>query len=152
MRDAGTGSIINISSVEGGAVSRSVRHLKPEGLHNNPAYTHVVAARGEVVFISGQVAVDAEGNVVGVGDLAAQTEQVMRNLQIALEAAGATFADVTKITTFVVDYEPGCGPPSPRCGVATCRPSNPPASTLVGVSALAAPELLIEIEATAVID
>ncbi len=133
-------------------MSRSVRHLKPEGLHNNPAYTHVVAARGEVVFISGQVAVDANGNVVGVGDLAAQTEQVMRNLQIALEAVGATFADVTKITTFVVDYRPEL-----RATIASVRgrylsADNPPASTLVGVSALAAPEWLIEIEATAVID
>ncbi|MCP5025252.1 MAG: RidA family protein [Actinomycetia bacterium] len=129
-----------------------LRHIRPGGLANNPAYTHVVAARGaETVFVSGQVALDADGQLVGAGDLGAQTTQVMRNLETALAAAGATFADVTKITTFVVDYQPGH-----RAVIAEARgqflPSaNPPASTLVGVTALATPDFLIEIEATAVV-
>lgn len=129
-----------------------LRHIRPDGLANNPAYTHVVAARGsETVFISGQVALDAAGQLVGAGDLGAQTTQVMRNLETALAAAGATFADVAKITTLVVDYQP-----EHRAIIAEARgqflpAENPPASTLVGVSALAAPEFLIEIEATAVI-
>ena len=129
-----------------------LRHVRPEGLSNSPAYTHVVGARGaETIYISGQVAVDANGQTVGAGDLAAQTEQVMTNLQIALEAAGATFADVVKITTFVVGYTP-----EQRSVIAGVRgkylpQDNPPASTLVGVSALAAADWLIEIEATAVI-
>ena len=130
-----------------------IRHVRPEGLSNNPAYTQVVTARGpRTVYVSGQVALDAEGRTVGAGDLAAQTEQVMRNLEVALQAAGATFADVTKITTFVVDYRP-----EHRAVISGVRsryfPADaPPASTLVGVAALAGPEWLVEIEAVAVVD
>lgn len=129
-----------------------LRHIRPEGLSNSPTYTHVVGVRGaETLYISGQIAIDAGGRPVGVGDLQAQTEQVMQNLQTALAAAGATFADVVKITTFVVGYKP-----EDRATIAAVRSKylptdNPPASTLVGVSALAAPEWLIEIEAIAVI-
>ena len=130
----------------------NLRHIRPDGLANNPAYSHVVAATGDqTIYISGQVSLDAEGKVVGVGDLAAQTDQVMRNLGTALAAAGATFADVVKITTFVVGYTP-----EQRAIIAGVRgrylpADNPPASTLVGVAALAGPEWLIEIEAVAVI-
>lgn len=129
-----------------------LRHIRPAGLANAPTYTHVVGARGaETLYIAGQVAMDAAGKTVGVGDLAAQTEQVMQNLQTALHAAGATFKDVVKITTFVVGYSP-----EQRTTIAAVRgkylPAGaPPASTLVGVAALAAPEWLIEIEAVAVI-
>ena len=114
-----------------------IRYIRPEGLSNAPAYTHVVGARGaETLYISGQVANDASGKTVGVGDLAAQTQQVMENLQTALRAAGATFADVVKLTTFVVGYKP-----EQRAIIAGIRgkflsKDNPPASTLVGVSAL----------------
>ncbi len=130
-----------------------LQHLRPAGLNNNPAYSQVVVGQcTRTVFISGQVAVDEQGHPVGVGDLAAQTEQVMRNLQAALAGAGATFADVAKITTYVVDYQP-----EQRATIAAVRSryfaaDAPPASTLVGVSALAAPEWLIEIEAVAVLD
>ncbi|MEZ5233428.1 MAG: RidA family protein [Acidimicrobiales bacterium] len=88
-----------------------LQHLRPEGLNNNPAYSQVVVGRGgRTVFISGQVSVDEQGHPVGVGDLAAQTEQVLRNLGHALAAAGATFDDVAKITTYVVDYLPSSAP------------------------------------------
>jgi enamine deaminase RidA (YjgF/YER057c/UK114 family) len=73
--------------MRGGTVSH--RHLQPEGLAKPRGYSHVVAARGTQVFIAGQVAFDAEGRVVGAGDLRAQTEQVFENLQRALAAAGA---------------------------------------------------------------
>lgn len=133
-------------------MSATIRHLNPDGLLANAAYTQVVAARGaEHVYIAGQVSLDAEGNVVGEGDLAAQTDQVMKNLGAALEAAGASFDDVVKITTYVVDYRPEL-----RRVIAEARgrylpAGKPPASTLVGVQALAGPEWLIEIEAIAVI-
>ena len=129
-----------------------IRHIRPAGLSNAPSYTHVVGARGtETLYISGQVAMDESGKTVGVGDLAAQTRQVMQNLQTALQAAGATFADVVKITTYVVDYTP-----EQRAIIAGVRgpffpKDKPPASTLVGVAALAAADWLIEIEAVAVI-
>ncbi|MGF1596433.1 MAG: RidA family protein [Acidimicrobiales bacterium] len=131
----------------------TIEHISPPGLAANPAYTHVVAARANrTVYISGQVAMDAAGESVGVGDLAAQTEQVMRNLGAALAAAGAGFDDVVKITTYVVGYEP-----EQRAVIGEVRgrhlpAGNPPASTLVGVSALAHPDWLIEIEAVAVTD
>lgn len=127
--------------------------IRPTDLANSPTYTHVVTSRrARTVYVSGQVAIDADGNSVGVGDLAAQTDQVMQNLATALAAAGASFDDVVKITTFVVDYEP-----AQRAVLSEVRgrylpTDNPPASTLVGVTALAGPDWLIEIEAIAVTD
>lgn len=130
-----------------------IEHLSPDGLANHPAYTQVVTGRGSrTVYVSGQVAIDADGVLVGGDDLAAQTEQVMRNLGTALAAAGTSFDSVVKIVTYVVDYRP-----EHRAIIGDVRsrhlpPGKPPASTLVGVTALAAPEYLIEIEAVAVTD
>lgn len=129
-----------------------IEYPHAEGLLKNPAYSHVAVASGaRTVYIAGQVAMDSQGNLVGAGDLGAQTEQVMRNLGTALAAAGASFADVVKITTYVVDYKPEM-----RAAIGKARSPffagrEPPASTLVGVSALAAPGWLIEIEAIAVV-
>lgn len=129
-----------------------IEHLRPEGMANNPAYSHAVKATGgSTVYISGQVAIDAAGSIVGVGDLEAQTEQVMVNLGIALAAAGGSFADIVKLTTYVVDYHPAMRPTITSVRSRHITGGDPPASTLVGVSALAAPEWLIEIEAVAVI-
>jgi enamine deaminase RidA (YjgF/YER057c/UK114 family) len=130
----------------------SHRHLQPEGLAPPRGYSHVVSARGTSVFIAGQVAFDADGRVVGAGDLRAQTEQVLKNLRRALDAAGARIEDLVKITVFVVDYKP-----ADRAVIAEVRSRffgdlPPPASTLVGVQALVVPELMIEIEAIAVIE
>lgn len=130
-----------------------IEHIRPTELANNPSYTHVVTARAaRTLYISGQVAVDDQGDVVGVGDLRAQTDQTMKNLKIALDAGGATFDDVVKITIFVVDYQP-----DHRAVLAEVRGSyfsatNPPAATLIGVTALATPDFLVEIEAIAVTD
>jgi enamine deaminase RidA (YjgF/YER057c/UK114 family) len=115
-------------------------------------YSHVVSASGgTTVYVAGQVAFDAEGRVVGPGDLRVQTEQVFKNLVRALAAAGARIEDLVKITIFVVDYEP-----ADREVIREVRgrfiEGPPPASTLVGVQALVMPELMIEIEAIAVID
>jgi enamine deaminase RidA (YjgF/YER057c/UK114 family) len=130
-----------------------LRHIRPDGLFNHPAYTQVVSAQGSrTVYVSGQVATDADGNLVGGDDLAAQTEQVMKNLRTALSAAGAGFADVSKITVFVVDYRPEHRPVIAEVRGRYLAADRPPASTLVGVTALAAPEYLIEIEAVAVVD
>ena len=130
----------------------SRQHLQPEGLAKPRGYSHVVCARGTSVFIAGQVAFDADGRVVGPGDLRAQTEQVFKNLQCALAAAGARIEDLVKTTIFVVGFKP-----ADREVIAEVRSRfygnhPPPASTLVGVQALVVPELMIEIEAIAVID
>src|SRR5262245_27173086 len=124
-----------------------LEHPRPEGLLQNPAFSQVVAATGKrTVYTAGQVSIDERGAVVGRDDLAAQTTEVMRNVGLALAAAGATFADVVKITTYVVNYKP-----EHRAVIGQARSpffagGSPPASTLVGVSALAAPEWLVEIE------
>lgn len=128
----------------------SARSLNPSGLPK-PAgpYVHVTTSPpGELVFVAGQIALDADGTVVGVGDVEAQTRQVMENLGVALAAVGATFGDVRKINSYLVDFDD-----YPK--VAPIRAeylSEPyPASTMVEVSRLLFPELLIEVEAIAVL-
>ena len=129
-----------------------IEKFRPSGLHHNPAYSHVVRASGaRTIYLAGQVSTDEEGRVVE-GDLAAQTTQVMQNIGLALKSAGATYADIVKITTFVVGYRPELRPVIGKARSAFFEGIEPPASTLVGVSALAAPEWLIEIEAVAVVD
>jgi enamine deaminase RidA (YjgF/YER057c/UK114 family) len=127
-------------------------YLKPKGLSINPAYSHVAVASGSrTIYIAGQVSIDENGAVVGPGDIGAQTEQVMRNLGKCLEAAGASFEHVVKITTYVVNYKPELRAAIGKARTPFFGDRPPPASTLVGVSALAAPEWLIEIEAVAVV-
>jgi enamine deaminase RidA (YjgF/YER057c/UK114 family) len=129
------------------------KYTNPDTVSKPGAYTHVVEATGSrIVFIAGQVAIDKDGNVVGAGDLAAQAEQVFKNLQACLASAGATFADVTKMTTFIVGYQASRDRPVLGAVRQKYLPAeNPPASTLVGVQALASPDIMIEIEATAVL-
>lgn len=130
-----------------------IEYPSPKGLLNNPAFSQVAVATGQrTIYVSGQVSIDEAGALVGGSDLAAQTTQVMRNLGLALAAAGANFEHVVKITTYVVDYTPEMRPVIGKARSAFFEGRPPPASTLVGVSALAAPGWLIEIEAIAVID
>jgi 2-iminobutanoate/2-iminopropanoate deaminase len=110
-------------------------------------YTDAVRA-GNLLFISGIVPVDGEGKLVGEGDVAEQTRQVFRNMQLVLEAAGCGFADVVKVVLYLlnVDERPAINPVRKEFfGEAR------PASTLVEVSALAVPGALLEIEAVAAI-
>lgn len=124
-----------------------------EGLPQPPTYSQVVVASGRrTIYVAGQVSVDARGAPVGAGDLAAQTAQAMRNLGAALAAAGASYADIVKITTFVVNYRPEHRAVIGQARAPFFANMAPPASTLVGVASLAAPEWLIEIEAVAVAD
>jgi enamine deaminase RidA (YjgF/YER057c/UK114 family) len=128
------------------------QHINPAGVSAPTSYTHVVAAEGRrIVFISGQVAINPKGEIVGEGDLSKQAEQVFENLKTCLASAGATFADVTKMTTFIVNYKPEDRPVLGGVRARYLPAENPPASTLVGVQALARPEIMIEIEATAVL-
>jgi enamine deaminase RidA (YjgF/YER057c/UK114 family) len=114
-------------------------------------FTQVVTSPpGKLVFVSGQVALDQNLKLIGEGDLAAQAEQALANLGRSLRAAGADPSDITMLRTYVVDYRaeyaPLLAPPFERF-----FQGRPPASTRVGVQALAAPGLLIEIEAVAVV-
>jgi enamine deaminase RidA (YjgF/YER057c/UK114 family) len=101
-----------------------------------------------LIFVAGQVAFDVHGAVVGVDDVGEQARQAFRNLGAVLQAAGASFSDVVKLTYFVRDIEAVGAIRSARDEFVDT--TNPPASTLVEVSRLFAPELLIEIEAVAV--
>ncbi|MFF2720302.1 RidA family protein [Streptomyces sp. NPDC058011] len=130
--------------------------LDPEGLPKVGAYRQVAVATGsKLVFIAGQVAWDADGATVGEGDLAAQVERCYLNIATALAGAGGSFADVVKLTVYVVDWThdkmprflEGAARAAARLGVTPVPPG-----TLVGVAALDVPEHLVEIEATAVLD
>jgi 2-iminobutanoate/2-iminopropanoate deaminase len=108
----------------------------------------VEAPAGRTVYVSGQVAMDAEGNVVGEGDVAAQTEKVLENVVVVLEEAGGSLEDVVKVTVFLTDM----GAYDRVHEVRRRYFEEPyPASSMVEVSALIDPRLLVEIEAVAVI-
>ena len=85
----------------------TIDHPRSEGLLHNAGFSQVVVASGtRILHTAGQVAIDERGALVGGDDLAAQTAQAMRNVGLALKAAGAGYADIVKITTYVVDYTP----------------------------------------------
>jgi reactive intermediate/imine deaminase len=127
-----------------------VKRVNPATLATPTGYSHVVEVTGgRTLYVSGQVARDQAGNLVGKGDLKAQTVQVFENLKSALAGSGATLGDVVKITIFMTDVS----------GLQTLRqvrdsyiPKDRPASSLVQVSRLAHPDFLIEIEAVAVVE
>ncbi|MES4909305.1 MULTISPECIES: RidA family protein [unclassified Streptomyces] len=130
--------------------------VNPSGLPKIDVYRQVSIASGsKLVFIAGQVAWDAEGVTVGEGDLAAQVEQCYLNIGTALAEAGGSFDDVAKLTFYVVDWTPdkmpalleGISRATAKLGVTPAPPA-----TLLGVAALAVPDLLVEIEATAILD
>ncbi len=123
--------------------------INPSALAKPTGYSYAIKKSGTPVFISGQVALDGEGKLVGEGDAAAQTEQVFKNLQAVVAGCGGTMDDIVKITIFVTD-------PSYRPAVAAARlkwfkEGEWPASTYLVVSALAVPTMLVEIEAVAMI-
>src|ERR1700716_907507 len=130
-----------------------MQRLTPEGLFKPAAYSQVVGATGRrMVFVSGQVSIDADGKLVAPGDVVGQARQVYANLRAALEGAGAQAADVVKLTTYVVGYKPELRPRLGEARSTLFGPGALPASTLVGVQALAEPGYLIEVEAIAAID
>ncbi len=126
-----------------------VNFVNPTGVHKPVGYTHVVSIRGpgKLLYISGQVAKDQEGNIVGVGNLEAQTKQVYENLSSILKSMGATFSDVVKMNIYTTRLDQ----------IASIRkvrdryfsPDHLPASTLVGVVGLADKDFLIEVEVVA---
>jgi enamine deaminase RidA (YjgF/YER057c/UK114 family) len=131
----------------------SKQFLNPTSLNPPNGFSHVVTATsGKTVYVSGQVSVNEKAEVVGKGDFRAQVEHTFENLKTALAAAGATFRDVVKVTYFVVDLKPEHVPVVREVRRKYLDPDRPPASTLVGVPALAAPDWLIEVEVVAVID
>ncbi|MER5966659.1 RidA family protein [Streptomyces sp. NPDC002057] len=130
--------------------------VNPEGLAKVDLYRQVAVATGSrTVFVAGQVAWDADGATVGEGDLASQVERCYLNVGTALAEVGATFDDVVRLTVYLVDFTPdkmplfleGVARAAEKLGVTPVAPL-----TGVGVAALAGPDILVEVEATAVID
>ncbi|MGP3683446.1 RidA family protein [Streptomyces sp. IBSNAI002] len=129
--------------------------VNPEGLPKPDVYRQLSVATGsKLVFLAGQVARDADGRPVGAGDFAAQVEQCYLNVATALAGVGGSFDDVAKLTVYVVDWSPekmpllgeGVGRAAAKLGIDPVKPI-----TLLGVAALGEPDLLVEVEATAVL-
>ena len=122
--------------------------LNPEGLFKPERYSQVVRF-GDLVFIAGQTAQDVQGNVVGKGDIEAQAEQVLQNLERALAAVGGTLDDIVMMRTYITDL-------SYRDAVGRARGRHfrgpLPASTLLVVKGLANPDYLLEIDAVAAVE
>jgi 2-iminobutanoate/2-iminopropanoate deaminase len=133
----------------------SKEYVNPNSLF--PSVPHgfsqvVIASGRKMVFISGQTAWDARKNIVGGDSVLEQARQAFRNLEKAMEAAGGTIKDIVALRIYVVDYQAESGTAVGTALREFFSPENPPASTWIGVSALAVPEFLIEIEATAALD
>jgi enamine deaminase RidA (YjgF/YER057c/UK114 family) len=129
----------------------TTQFMDPAGATPNPGYANVgVVSGGRTVYVSGQIAFDAKNQVVGKGDLRAQAVQVFENVKASLAAAGATFKDVVKINTYVVNLVP-----ESTAIVREVRSQyfagHRPTSTMVGVAGLVHPDLLIEVEVVAVV-
>jgi reactive intermediate/imine deaminase len=125
------------------------RFLSPDTLPPPFGYSHVVdAPASRIVYVSGQVPLDTEGQLVGEGDFDAQVRQVFANLTAALEAAGVAWSDVVKLNYFLVDVSQVASVRAIRDEYVNTE--RPPASTLVEVSRLFRDDILIEIEAVAI--
>lgn len=122
--------------------------IQPKGLNDpRPRYSHgIVAEGGRLLFIAGQTAMDKDGNVVGKGDIEAQTHQVYKNLTAVLEEAGASFNNLVMTTTYIVDRKYREGYNKVRMQY---YKQHSPTSTLVIITGLAHPDYLIEINAIA---
>ncbi len=131
-------------------MTSQVQYINPEGLSKNPAFSNIVTTHGsgKTIYIGGQDAKNAQGEIVGKGDIAEQTEQVMKNLQTALAACGATFDNLIKLCIYIVqgqDLYKGFKASQKYLG----NLKNPPVITGFFVAALARPDYLVEIDAIA---
>jgi reactive intermediate/imine deaminase len=133
----------------GAAAMSAPRFINPPTIAKPPGFTHVViASGGTTIYIAGQVPLDVQGNLVGAGDFRAQTRQVFENLKSALAAAGATFNDVVKLNNYFVDMSNL--PLFREVRDQYVNTSVPPASTTVEVRRLYRDDVLVEVEAIAV--
>jgi enamine deaminase RidA (YjgF/YER057c/UK114 family) len=128
--------------------------FSPATLPPPTGYSHVAKVdKGTLVYIAGQVSSDASGKLIGEGDFEAQAERVFANVRLAVEAAGATMADIVKMNTYIVaSVDPAEVPKMRAVRGRYFGSGTPPASTLVYVSRLAQPGWMIEVEVVAAID
>jgi reactive intermediate/imine deaminase len=123
--------------------------IRTEAVAATPSFFSQGVRVGNTIYVSGQVAFDREGKVVGKGDMAVQTRQAIENMKAVLAAAGATLDDVVKVTMFVTDMSLAGQARDVRKEYFV---KNPPASTGLEIQALAHPDLLVELEAIAVVE
>jgi enamine deaminase RidA (YjgF/YER057c/UK114 family) len=128
----------------------TIQHINPDGMLKSPAFSQAVitSGTGKTIYIGGQNAVDADGRLVGQGNIQQQTVQVMKNIETALTACGATFDHVVSLNIFLVQGQDAAS------GFQAARPfmakaSHPPVVTVLFVAALGNPDYLVEINATA---
>jgi len=132
------------------AQGQASRYINPPGLTKPNGYTHVVVAPdGRTVYLAGQVAFDSTGQLVGGADFRPQADRVYENLRRALASVGGTLEDVVKTTTFITDLKNL--PTLREVRSQYARSGRPPANTMLVVSSLARTELLIEVEAIAIL-
>lgn len=133
----------------------TLRHLNPPGLPDwSQTFSQVVVVEHpdfRQVLVSGQVGVDPQKRLAGDGCLEAQLDGAFKNLELALAAARASLLDVVKLTIFIVDYQPEHGALISRTISSRFRAGHLPALSLLGIQALADPQWLVEVEATAVL-
>jgi len=130
----------------------SIETINSEALYGTVemGYSHAVKSSGKVsIHCSGQIAWDKNCQVVGAGDVGEQARQALANLKVVLESAGAQVSDVVRLRTYVVNHNPALLGPIGQAIAEFYGDVMPAANTLIGVQALAMPEFLIEIEATA---
>ena len=130
--------------------ANQIYHKRP-ALEKSIYYAQACKA-GNMLFVSGAVSWDAEGNIIGAGDMKAQIEQVYTDLKETLEANGASFQNVIKETVFTTDMEALVANNDTRIRFYEEAASAPPAATWIGCNRLAFPELMIEIECIALLD
>ncbi|HUG50652.1 MAG TPA: RidA family protein [Terrimesophilobacter sp.] len=125
--------------------------INPPTMSTPNGYTHVVETfGGRTIYVAGQIALNLDGQVVGLGDASLQAEQVFKNLEAALVAVGAGFDNVVKLTFYMIDMADF--PAIRKVRDRFVNTSRPPASTALQIGALAADSFLLEIEAIAVLD
>ena len=133
-------------------MKQAIKFINPDGLFKSPAFSQVAvtSGTGKTVYIGGQNAVNADGETIGKGDIAAQTEQVMHNMEIALQDSGASWSNVVKLSIHIVQ-----GQDANKAFKASqkfiSKTKNPPTITGVFVSGLTNPDFLVEVDGIAFI-
>ena len=133
-------------------MSNKIEHINPKELLKNPGFSQIVTTQGngKTIYIGGQDAVNLKGEIIGKGDIAAQTEQVMKNLQTALSASETTFDNLVKLTIYLVqgqNIQSGFEVSQKYFG----KLKSPTASSVLVVAGLANPDFLVKIDAIAFI-